>query len=183
MTESNIKTVTYHGIELKIKEDKMDEYRSLAKEIDAMFKIEYAKSDKAKSEIVEYFTRYYKLNPFKRNELTQEEMDNYHLDSLHELARMLEVHDIKFFTYGGADTSFGRFGRYHAKTYNNGTLKKAIDTISRETPDGMMFMFDYDKLGGLLVYNDEDGSLNSIYSYIQKIDDEYDTIIVVLNRQ
>lgn len=180
--ENNIKTVTYHGVELKIKEDKMEEYYTLTKEIDSMFKIEYAKSEKAKNDIVEYFTRYYKLNPFKRTELTQEEMDNYHLDSLYELARMLEVHDIKFFTNGGADTSFGRFGRYHAKTYNNGTLKKAIDAISRETPDGMMFMFDYDKLGDLLVYND-DKSLSSVYSYIQKIEDDHDTVIVVLNRQ
>lgn len=183
MIENNIKTVTYHGVELKIREDKIDEYHTLTKEIDAMFKIEYAKTDRAKSEIVEYFTRYYKLNPFKRNELTQEEMDNYHLDSLHELARMLEVHDIKFFTYGGSDTSYGRFGRYHAKTYNNGALKKAIDTISRETPDDMMFMFDYDELGDRLVHNDEDESLNSVYSYIQNIDDVFGTIIVVLNRK
>ena len=179
--ENGMVTVTYHGIELKIKEEKMDEYNSLTSEIDELFKIEYAKSEEAKSEIVRYITRYFRLNPFKRDDLSQDEKDNYHLESLHELARMLEVHDIKFFTKWGMISSLEKFGIYHAKSHNNGVLKKAIETISRETPDGMLFMFDYEKLGDLLVYNNDEDP-DSRYKYIHRVEDDYDTIIVVLDR-
>lgn len=182
MTESNIKTVTYHGIELKIKEEKMEEYNTLTEEIDTMFKMEYAKSEEAKSEIVRYFTRYFRLNPFRRSDLSQDEKDNYHLDSLHELARMLEVHDIKFYTNGISESLY-KFGMYHAKSYNNGVIRKAISTISHETPEGMFFRFDYDKLGETVLYGyEEDRKLRDMYDYIRRVEDDYDTIIVVLNR-
>lgn len=182
MTENNLKTVYYHGIELKIKEEKIEEYNTLTKEIDTMFKMEYAKSEEAKSEIVRYFTRYFRLNPFRRSDLSQDEKDNYHLDSLHELARMLEVHDIKFYTNGISESLY-KFGMYHAKSYNNGVIEKAISTISHETPEGMFFRFDYDKLGETVLYGyEEDRKLRDMYDYIRRVEDDYDTIIVVLNR-
>ena len=182
MTENTLKTVHYHGIELKIKEEKMEEYNTLTKEIDTMFKMEYAKSEEAKSEIVRYFTRYFRLNPFRRSDLSQDEKDNYHLDSLHELARMLEVHDIKFYTNGISESLY-KFGMYHAKSYNNGVIRKAISTISHETPEGMFFRFDYDKLGETVLYGyEEDRKLRDMYDYIRRVEDDYDTIIVVLNR-
>ena len=182
MTENTLKTVYYHGIELKIKEEKIEEYNTLTKEIDTMFKMEYAKSEEAKSEIVRYFTRYFRLNPFRRSDLSQDEKDNYHLDSLHELARMLEVHDIKFYTNGISESLY-KFGMYHAKSYNNGVIRKAISTISHETPEGMFFRFDYDKLGETVLYGyEEDRKLRDMYDYIRRVEDDYDTIIVVLNR-
>ena len=182
MTENSLKTVYYHGIELKIKEEKMEEYNTLTKEIDTMFEMEYAKSEEAKSEIVRYFTRYFRLNPFRRSDLSQDEKDNYHLDSLHELARMLEVHDIKFYTNGISESLY-KFGMYHAKSYNNGVIGKAISTISHETPEGMFFRFDYDKLGETVLYGyEEDRKLRDMYDYIRRVEDDYDTIIVVLNR-
>lgn len=183
MTESNLKTVHYHGIELKIKEEKIEEYNTLTKEIDTMFEMEYAKSEEAKSEIVRYFTRYFRLNPFRRSDLSQDEKDNYHLDSLHELARMLEVHDIKFYT-SEITESLHKFGIYHAKSYNNGVIGKAISTISHEAPEGMFFRFDYDRLGEAVLYGyEENRKLKDMYAYIQRVEDDYDTIIVVLNRQ
>lgn len=178
MTESNLKTVHYHGIELKIKEEKMEEYNSLINEIDEMFKIEYAKSEEARSEIVRYFTRYFRLNPFEREDIS----DNYHLESLHTLARMLEVHDIKFFTSSGIVSSLGKFGRYHARSHNNGVIEKSIKNISREVPDSMLFTFNYEKLGASLLYGEDVQDPDSRYDYITKIEDYYYTIIVVLNR-
>lgn len=182
MTENNLKTVHYHGIELKIKEEKMEEYNTLTKEIDTMFEIEYARSEEVKSEIVRYFTRYFRLNPFRRSDLSQDEKDNYHLESLHELARMLEVHDIKFYT-SEITESLHKFGLYHAKSYNNGVIGKAISTISHEAPEGMFFRFDYDRLGEAVLYGyEENRKLKDMYAYIQRVEDDYDTIIVVLNR-
>ena len=178
MTESNLKTVHYHGIELKIKEEKMDEYISLTNEIDEMFRIEYAKSEEARSEIVRYFTRYFRLNPFEREDIS----DNYHLESLHTLARMLEVHDIKFFTSSGIVSSLGKFGRYHARSHNNGVIEKSIKNISREVPDSMLFTFNYEKLGASLLYGEDVQDPDSRYDYITKIEDDYYTIIAVLNR-
>lgn len=178
MTENTLKTVHYHGIELKIKEEKMEEYISLTNEIDEMFKIEYAKSGEARSEIVRYFTRYFRLNPFEREDIS----DNYHLESLHTLARMLEVHDIKFFTSSGIVSSLGKFGRYHAKSHNNGVIEKSIKNISREVPDSMLFTFNYEKLGASLLYGEDVQDPDSRYNYITKIEDDYDTIIAVLDR-
>lgn len=183
MTENTLRTVHYHGIELKIKEEKMEEYNTLTKEIDTMFEIEYARSEEVKSEIVRYFTRYFRLNPFRRSDLSQDEKDNYHLESLHELARMLEVHDIKFYT-SEITESLHKFGLYHAKSYNNGVIGKAISTISHEAPEGMFFRFDYDRLGEAVLYGyEENRKLKDMYAYIQRVEDDYDTIIVVLNRQ